>query len=638
MFKPTSAKDRINYGEALIPPIGFRLEHAVGTTYSLDLETLAAVSIALGLKEDTDSEFIDNPLGMLRALQKISDRIVVFCEAGKIKQPAKANELCLILEKMVAPVKLQYDENINRYPAFHPKTWILEYSNEKTGEKRYRFIVMSRNMTFDHSWDIACALDGDLSSSGNVNTQPLVYFLNFLHKQLNNDLKGYNRQNENLNYMIEAISKVSLSSGSAFAECEILPIGIGTGSVNMDSHWLFKENFHELVIMSPFLSGSVIEEFNDARKTLTETTRTLITRRSELSKIKGGKASHFDVYVMKDKIIDGESAVSDGETQKHSAINKNLDTDAAKNNDNKEPQDNDTFTQDIHAKIYVRMKNHITDLFLGSMNASHAAIHSNVEMMLRLRPKPKHRILNGKTLNGKTFLDDIMGEDRESKKNPFEKVDPENVYETESTTVQDDIEQKIKMVCRIKMTAKAAESDGKYDVHMTADIADIDGTVDGILIRPLRSKKDSPLLPEMSFKEMDKLQLSEFYVVSATIDDCTLERVIMIPTEGIPEGREAEIIKNVIKTKNQFIEYIAFILGDDYVQTYLENKKASGATGEHELNTTMPAVYEKMLKASVANPDKLTEIQYITKAIQEEAIIPPEFREMYKVFRDTLGI
>ena len=39
MFKPTSAKDRINYGEVLMPPVGFRLERAVGTTYSLDLES-----------------------------------------------------------------------------------------------------------------------------------------------------------------------------------------------------------------------------------------------------------------------------------------------------------------------------------------------------------------------------------------------------------------------------------------------------------------------------------------------------------------------------------------------------------------------------------------------------------------------
>ena len=44
------------------------------------------------------------------------------------------------------------------------------------------------------------------------------------------------------------------------------------------------------------------------------------------------------------------------------------------------------------------------------------------------------------------------------------------------------------------------------------------------------------------------------------------------------------------------------------------------------------------MKTSISDPDRLGEIQYITKAIEEEEIIPPEFREMYAVFCDTLGI
>ncbi len=104
------------------------------------------------------------------------------------------------------------------------------------------------------------------------------------------------------------------------------------------------------------------------------------------------------------------------------------------------------------------------------------------------------------------------------------------------------------------------------------------------------------------------------------------------------KGRDAEIIKNVIKTKNQFIEYVAFILGDDYVQSFLENKKSSGEYGEWDQNSAMSAVYEKMLKTSVSDPERLGEIQYITKAIEEEEIVPPEFRAMYDVFCNTLGI
>lgn len=606
MFKPTSAKDRINYGEVLMPPVGYKLERAIGSTYSLDLETLTAVSIALGLIEDTDSELINNPISMLSALQKISDRIVVFCEAGQIKLPSKPNALCLTLEKMVVPVSVPFDKRINRYPAFHPKTWLLEYSNED-GDKQYRFVVMSRNMTFDHSWDVACALDGDTSSDGEVSAEPIVEFLRFLRKQLNKDLINYSRQYSDLSYMIKTIPQVSFHVENGFSECVIMPMGIGAGGYDMASNWLFTENFHELVVMSPFLTGSVIENFNDPGKTLTGTTRTLITRRSELPKITGGKASNFDVYVMKDDIIDGESSISDGDD---------------------EQSEQESGKQDIHAKIYVRRKYSTTDLYLGSMNASYAAINSNVEMMLRLRTK-------NSVLNGEKFLDDIMGEDREGKKNPFELVIPEDMDSSEDTSLQDQVEQRIKEICRVKMTARVESNDGRYDIRVAADI---DDEQDGVVIRPLRSNKESVLMPEMAFYSLDMLQLSEFYVASVTIEDCTLERVIMIPTSGIPEGRDAEIIKNVIKTRNQFIEYVAFILGDDYVQSFLENKKSSGGYGEWDQNSAMPAVYEKMLKTSISDPDRLGEIQYITKAIEEEEIIPPEFREMYSVFCNTLGI
>ena len=606
MFKPTSAKDRINYGEVLMPPVGYKLERAIGTTYSLDLETLTAVSIALGLIEDTDSELINNPISMLSALQKISDKIVVFCEAGQIKLPSKANALCLTLEKMVVPVSVPFDRNINRYPAFHPKTWLLEYSNED-GEKQYRFVVMSRNMTFDHSWDVACALDGDTTSEGEVSAEPIVEFLKFLRKQLNKELINYARQYSDLSYMIKTVQKVRFQVENGFSECVIMPMGIGAESYNMASDWLFTENFHELVVMSPFLTGSVIKGFNDPGKTLTGTTRTLITRRSELPKITSEKASNFDVYVMKDDIIDGESSISDGED---------------------EQSEQESGKQDIHAKIYVRRKYSTTDLYLGSMNASYAAINSNVEMMLRLRTK-------NSVLNGEKFLADIMGEDREGKKNPFELVIPEDMDGSEDTSLQDQVEQRIKEICRIKMTATVESNDGRYDIRVAADI---DDKQDGVVIKPLRSNKESVLMSEMAFNSLEMLQLSEFYVASVTIEDCTLERVIMIPTSGIPEGRDAEIIKNVIKTRNQFIEYVAFILGDDYVQSFLENKKSSGGYGEWDQNSAMPAVYEKMLKTSISDPDRLGEIQYITKAIEEEEIIPPEFREMYSVLCNTLGI
>ena len=70
MFRPDSNSDRTDYGNILMPPKGYKLESAVGTTYSLDLEALTSVAVCLGLSEEVDSRLMQNPICMLNALQK----------------------------------------------------------------------------------------------------------------------------------------------------------------------------------------------------------------------------------------------------------------------------------------------------------------------------------------------------------------------------------------------------------------------------------------------------------------------------------------------------------------------------------------------------------------------------------------
>ena len=126
MFSINSNQDRLNYCSILLPPPGYSLDQAIGTTYSLDLEALTGIAMALGLNEDTDSSLLkENPINILYALQKVSDKIIIFCEAGQIKAPASANPLMILIEKMVVSVALPKKQKNQGYPAFHPKTWLL---------------------------------------------------------------------------------------------------------------------------------------------------------------------------------------------------------------------------------------------------------------------------------------------------------------------------------------------------------------------------------------------------------------------------------------------------------------------------------------------------------------------------------
>lgn len=336
MFRPDSNRDRTDYSGILMPPDGYRLDRAVGTTYSLDLEALTAVAICLGLSEETDSKLMQNPIGMLNALQKVSDKIVLFCEAGQIKVPTKPTALSILLEKMVVEVALPKDRQLGRYPSFHPKTWVLAYVNAD-GDKKYRFVVMSRNLTFDRSWDISFAMDSSKNVRQKKKTQPICDFLDYLVMNVHNTSNNAGKKRNLIRGLCADIKDVSFSLDSKIfgEDFEVLPLGIGKNAYRMQEDILFckergnaNSTFNELVVMSPFLSESVIADFNLTDRALSDCKRTLVTRRSELGKLKASDVDNFTIYALKDEIIDGEEEISDELADKKK--------------------------QDIHAKIYLR--------------------------------------------------------------------------------------------------------------------------------------------------------------------------------------------------------------------------------------------------------------------------------------------
>ena len=613
MFKPDSDKDRTDYSSMLMPPEGYRLDKAVGTTYSLDLEALTAVVICLGLSEETDSKLMKSPISMLNALHKVSDKLVIFCEAGQIKVPSKPSALSVLLENMVVEMALPKDREIGSYPAFHPKTWVLSYVNGD-GDKKYRFVVMSRNLTFDRSWDISFAMDSIKEVRQKRKTKPICNFLEYLAENVHNTTIKAVSKRKLIGDLCTELSKVSFSLNSKEFEenFEILPLGIGKCAYCMPEDILFctekgdtNSTFSELVVMSPFVSESVIADFNILDRGLSGCRRTLITRRSELGKLKETDTNNFCIYVLKDEIVDGEEAISDELSEKRK--------------------------QDIHAKIYLRRKYTDVDLYLGSMNATHSAINKNVEMMLWLGTKNKY-------LNGDKFLEDIFCGTADDVKNPFEKVSLKDAVQEMEDSGKNILEKKIKDLCRVKRQAIIIEDKkniGRYKIIIEFHSIDID---DEIKISPLNSKQEKILQEKIFFEDLDILQLSEFYKIMAKSGEDEIQRIIMIPTKGFPKERESAVVNSVIKDKDLLVEYIEFALGDDRISSMLERQEMEKSGFFRKSDNIMPALYEKMLKLAADNPEKIEDIGYIFKMVTDRDIVPDELRILYNTFCNTLKI
>lgn len=612
MFRTNHNQDRVSYSDALLPPDGFTLEKAVGTTYSLDLEALTAVSIALGLREEPDSDLLRNPISLLNALVNVSEKILIFCEAGQIKKPKKSSPLLLLLDKMVVPVTLPKKTGKGPFPSFHPKTWVLQYRNAE-GSRKYRFVVLSRNLTFDRSWDVSICIESSKDIYQPEKTKPVIEFLGFLYNQITETTKGFLQKQALLDSFISDLNDVSLSlDNPKFGEnFTIMPLGIGQGEYDLSKDplycqlpWKADYSFHELVVFSPFISNSMIDYWNKADHSLTGTTRTLITRRSELGKLTTASSSRFRVFVLKDDIVEGEEYISDEASEKQ--------------------------RQDIHAKIYLRRKYADTDLYIGSMNASYTAVHDNVEMMIRIGTRKHH-------YNGELFLRELFGGDENGSANPFEEIQvtiSEEIQETDETNA---LEKAIKELCRIKMCAEIVPSDDRYDVlvHM-----DREYNPEGleISLSPLRRDSFIPVMREMKFPGMEVMQLTDFFQVMVKGQTADITRIIMIPTTGLPEDRESAVVNSVIKDKRSFVEYIALILGDDYLFTLLE-ESLLGKTGFFGKQADrIPALYEKMLKTSLEEPERLKEIDYILRMIKDSNVVPEEFRTLYGTFKETLHL
>ena len=154
--------------DLLRPPAGYELDFAVLTTYTLDLEALLALPLGLVARADNGLEdLLADPLLLLEAIRRVGERIHVFVDRAGIAIPRQRRELYAMLESSVHPVRAPGGG------AFHPKVWVLRFLSEE-GAPLIRVAVLSRNLTFDRSWDIALASEGSPKPRQASGSRPLA--------------------------------------------------------------------------------------------------------------------------------------------------------------------------------------------------------------------------------------------------------------------------------------------------------------------------------------------------------------------------------------------------------------------------------------------------------------------------------
>ncbi|NPV63616.1 MAG: hypothetical protein HPY61_13510 [Methanotrichaceae archaeon] len=537
--------DRRHLLEVLRPPDSYSLDFAIGTTFSLDLLALMTAPLGFTLFEAECDHGSPDPLALIESIRRYAGRISIFCQEGRIHIPKEYGQpLYTYLEDSVFQVHPPLEGSV-----FHPKVWVLRYISEDEPVV-YRFLCLSRNLTYDRSWDTALVLDGILENRVRAfaSNHPLGDFLASLPGMVETGVPEELQKRIDLTQ--HEVRRVSFNLPQGFDEMIFYPLGIGDRRSNP-----FSDRIDKILVVSPFLSEGRLDFFASLGKG-----SALISRFDSLQKIKADSLRQFsDIYCLKEEFvvqedtsgfIDPSQGQMDAEGDRITALDDNL--------------------EGLHAKLYVADAGSQGRIWTGSANATDAAFQVNVEFLVELRGRKKFcgidAILNGgkEAENGtqaslRTLLD------------PYTITDIAPVDEMESLKHLAD---KIRNVLiKANLTANLSRDDDDHfsiSIEGKLPILPEEATV---TIRPITLQKSRSVylssIPGASteFRHLQDKEISAFFAFESTI---ILENkrladgfVLKLPLKGAPEDRNERILRAMLKDKSQVLRLMLLLLSLD---------------------------------------------------------------------------
>lgn len=617
-------KDRFIYSDILTPPYVYELEKAITTTYSLDIAALISCMIPLAFSSDVNNRLFKNKVSNLTALRNLSEKLVVFCDPGQIKKiNIKNKEFALLLENMIVPVNLSPSAN-GDYPAFHPKMWLLQFVN-KEGSHKYRFIILSRNISYDKCYDVSFVLENSDNHLKTRKTNPIIDFLSFMNNEI--DLKKYpalQGQHTIVNKMISDLmeEKVCFSLQNERYEdddFDIYPLFNSEYRKKIIKQ-LFetkdvpeKEKLDDMFVMSPFVSSEILNDLHLCAKNSMKPK--FFTRKQALDGLSTDYNSVFDFYAMSDAAVLGEDFSSD-----------DLDE---KNISEEEEQVSDDL-RDIHAKLFLTQKGKHSDLYIGSANATNSAFRRNIELMIRIGTQKKY-------LNVEDFVKELIPDENSL----FEKIQIKETQKVESA-IEKEAEGLLKRLCHLDANAIVTKESERYCVKVNIKNIPTISNNFTVMLSPFSISTDMPLTNDINFSDLPVTALSDFYLIKLGYqkegESGELERIIKIPTEGIPyDERNSAIVNQLITDKDTFAEYVTLLLSKDPCSTQIELMDLRESNAKWKVSNTQTPLYEMLLQASVNNPSAIRSLSEEMKLIKNDEVISPEFRQMYGQFLKVIG-
>jgi len=575
-------KNKHLYTEQMFPPGGYELDAAVGATFSLDLFMLLAIPISLQFSRDLNDGIGKDRNDVLVALREMSGKFRIFCNRGRIHAPERYSRLFFYLEPCIKQAHIPGG-------SFHPKFWLLRYVNRIDGQIIYRIFVLSRNLTDSHDLDVCYFADGkvDRRLNKNAGLKNAVKFLSDTDEDKGTFYKQF----------LDDIPNIAFE----------LPRGIDDIQFHDVHETMFPDAMAEsLIVISPFLKETKLKEL--AAKT--EKKRWLFSLRESLNEINTKTLEKYQVYVLNDEFIDGESLLDE---QNEPMARKTL---------------------NLHAKIYgMSFADGSNSIYLGSANCTNAAFARNKEFTVELisssqRFSPK--IIHESLQKSGIFEEYQSLETGKVQPDPDNSIVRKITRELEALKITGKAERVAndEFLIRINIEGKISKHKGWYlkAAMMTRKDQEVALTAGHIVFGPILMQ-----------------DLSRFIILSIYKGAVKKDLLVVMADIDMPDERGKAVFNSLIDSADKLLNYLELYIDG---KTPPEESSLGGAhvTKDHdpvighylELGFT-GNLYENLLIVASREPEKLKRIGRVIEDVDTnqkiDARLLADLKELWKPFQ-----
>jgi hypothetical protein len=587
--------------DMLRPPEGYRLDFALGTTYTLDLTALLLAPLAFTFFEweGADGKPTSDPVPLLEALRRNASRIRIFHQSGRIHVPSNYHALFSHLEDSLVAVAAKTAGR-----SFHPKVWLLRYASAEQ-PIIYRFLCLSRNLTLDRDWDTGLVLQGPVIDRKNAvaNNHPLGNFIAALPTLARSPIDDLTKAMTD--QMQQEVRRVSFELPDNVEDYRFWPLGVPN-----HSRWPFQDRIDRMLVVAPFLGEKVLEKL--VRKTHDSV---LISRPEALTELPTNALNSFGkMYVMAP-----ETAKAD-----------------------QEDVSPESTLSGLHTKLYIAEAGWNASVWTGSANATHSAYGGNVEFLVEMIGKKSK-------LGIDAFLQRSDGD------TSFGLLLQEYVPSTEDLPA-DGLAQKLRkmvdearlVLCSTDLSVAVYESEkGLYKVRLET-VADSRARIDGrvkLSCWPIStpahiSSLNLQAIPVADFGELSLEGLTPFIgfeVVAEVHGQRYAENFVLnLTMRGAPPDRREKLLINILRNRGQLLRLLFLLLSEGNINatTFVSNNSSNATEAGLNPSARENTLLESLVLALAKCPSKLDGIAAVLKDLgtgnDVDELLPEGFRSVWE--------